>query len=631
MKLKLTILLLAFGLGNQAQINYAASAIPDSLKKNAHAVFRLDESQLKIISPSKFKNRTHQVVTLLDEQAQYRLFHKFYIDKFNKVEDIKITIYNEYGKAVKDYNRKDFTTQAAYSDNDLVTDDKVMYLQTTAPGYPCTVEVSYEVNSSSYIELPNWVLTTPHHSVELNRLTVQVPADIDIRHRTKGMALQPNISNDGTTKQYVWEVRNLKAQSPEVGAFTQYEQFPMIEIAPNQFSYDDYGGKMTTWADFGAWSYALFESAKPFDEHRKPQIMALLQGAITQKEKLARLYQYMQQNMRYVSIQLGIGGFKPFDVSFVDSKKYGDCKALTNYMHNMLQLAGIPSYRALVNAGSSNEPADPLFPASVFNHVILCAVADGDSTWLECTSNTNEPGKLGSFTENRHALLLTDKGGQLVATPKTKPGDNLLDTYTTIQLGNDGAGSTTTRFGMTGGYTQEFLNYIGETKKDDQKRYLMQQLGFVQPDDFEVSFDRKTPKATAILNMAVEKIPSFTAGSKMFLNPRIHQIWGRALPSSDKRTNDFYLGTPFIKTDTTLYILPEGYGPDNLPKNRKASCEYGSFSSQYTWDASKRAVITIARLEVRERVIPANKYAATKSFFDEVLAEFNEKIVVKKQ
>jgi Domain of Unknown Function with PDB structure (DUF3857)/Transglutaminase-like superfamily len=624
------ILLLAISSFAHAQLNYAASAIPDSLKKNAHAVYRVDEAVLKIISPSKYKYQVHHVVTLLDENAEHHLFHTLGFDKFIKVDEVKITVYNQDGASVKSYNRKDFTTRAAYSDNDLLTDNKIMYLQTPAPGYPCTVEMSYEQTFNSYINIPDWYFSSPDQSVELSKYTVQVPSTMDIRYRSKGINLPPVITTNGDSKQYYWEMRNLLAKKAEPRAFTNYAQFPMIELAPNEFSYDDYAGKQTTWADFGAWSHGLFKEAASFDEPRKAQIAALLQGAATQKEKIARLYKYVQQNMRYVSIQLGIGGFRPFAVSFVDNKKYGDCKALANYMHNLLEVAGIPSWPALVNAGRTEEPADPNFPSNVFNHVILCAVPDGDTTWLECTSNTSEVGKLGAFTENRYALLLTEQGGKLVPTPKSKPADNLFAASSTIALADDGTGSSKTKFSLTGEYIQEFLSYIGEEKKDDQKRYLIEYQGFLQPDDFEISFDKQVPLASAELNMNIEKIPSFTAGSKMFLSPRIYKIWSNELPATNKRISDFLLGTPFVKSDTTVYQLPEGYGVDNLPQSKKLSFDYGSFTTTYTWDATKKSLTSTARLEVKERIIPAAKYAAAKKFFDEVLAEFNEKIVVKK-
>ena len=76
--------------------------------------------------------------------------------------------------------------------------------------------------------------------------------------------------------------------------------------------------------------------------------------------------------MRYVNIKLGIGGLKPLPATFVDQKKYGDCKALSNYMNALLKAVGIKSYYAIINAGANEEPATPSFPGDNFDHIILC-------------------------------------------------------------------------------------------------------------------------------------------------------------------------------------------------------------------------------------------------------------------
>jgi hypothetical protein len=630
MKNKLFVLCIFLPVSCMAQFAWPISAIPDSLKKNAFAIYRVNEGELKVVSPSKYYYKEHKVITLLNESAEDHLSHVYLYDKFSKYDDIKITIYNKDGLSIKTFHKKDFTSRAYDDDISIVTDSKIMYLQNAAPGYPCTVEISTEETATSYIELPDWAILSPKEAVELSKYTVIVPADIDIRHRTRGMKLDPVITAEGNNKRYYWELHNLTAKEQEEGSQRNYETFPEIEIGPNKFEYDDYKGDMNSWAAFGKWSYPFYESANPFSEQRKTEITALLAGAATEKEKITRLYTYMQHNLRYVSVQLGIGGFKPFEVDFVDKKKYGDCKALTNYMRNLLKVAGIKSYPALVNAGKRSESADPAFPGSPFNHAILCAITSSDTVWLECTSNTDEVGKLGAFTENRNALLITEEGGKLVPTPKSKASENTFGSTTTITLNEDGSGKTNTSFITTGSYLQDFMYFLGEGKKDEQKKYIVQRLGFVQPDDFEIVYDKKNKFTPTTLSMMVEKIPEFSAGSKHFLSPRIYKIWSHALPAAEKRKNDYQLDIPFIKTDTTIYQLPEGYGIDNLPKPRDLKFEYGSFKTNYTFDAVRKAVISTARLELKQHIIPAAKFMAAKMFFNEVIEEFTEKIVVKR-
>ena len=165
--------------------------------------------------------------------------------------------------------------------------------------------------------------------------------------------------------------------------------------------------------------------------------------------------------------------------------------------------------------------------------------------------------------------------------------------------------------------------------KDEQKNYFINSLGYVQPDKFETSFDKDDHNSKARVDMEIEKIPDFSAGSKMFLNPRIYKIWKNALPKTEKRTQDFYFPFPMVKIDTTTYLLPEGFTVETLPKPRQLNFEFGSFTSGYRFDESHRTIVSTARLLLNEFRIPAAKYAATEKFFNDVMAEFGEKIVIR--
>ena len=274
---------------------------------------------------------------------------------------MEIKVSNQLGGETKKYKKKDFIVTAAYDGISLITDNKVMSLQIAAPGYPCKLDVSYTTDVTSFITLPSWYIQSPGVSVELSRFIVNVPIAIDIRYKVKDINVVPEINTINSKKTYLWEIKNLKAKKGEEGA-GGFAKTPTILLAANQFEYDGHRGEMKDWKGMGIWYNELVKNTNQLSDPYKAEIRKLVQGAGSDREKLKILYENLQKNFRYVSIQLGIGGFKPFPANFVHEKKYGDCKALSNYMEACLSAVNIKSYSAWINAGADRAPVDPNFP-----------------------------------------------------------------------------------------------------------------------------------------------------------------------------------------------------------------------------------------------------------------------------
>jgi hypothetical protein len=300
-------------------------------------------------------------------------------------------------------------------------------------------------------------------------------------------------------------------------------------------------------------------------------------------------------------------------------------------MKAALKAVNINSYVAIINSGYDSEPVDKEFPSDFsFNHVILCVPQPKDSIWLECTSSTAEFSVLSSFTENRNALLVTEKGGALVPTPVSKPGDNTFIATTTINLAADGSGQTATLFRTTGQY-KRYMDYMLNEKKDDQKSFFVNTYGFKQPDEFEYLKKDSTGQFATVLNMLIEKIPEFTAGNKMFLAPRLYKLWETKLPKAEKRKLDFYFQNPYEFTDTTIFKLPAGASVEALPKPAALSGAYATYSTKYWYNETEKAVYSTASLVLKQYKIPAAAYADIKKLFDDILMDGTQRIVVKKE
>jgi hypothetical protein len=613
----------------QAQLTaYDLSSVPETVKKDADIIKRYEDIVLEVADIDKASYTVHKIVTVKNEKGKSALSFAVQTNRTMQLDDASITVYDAFGKQTNRYKKKDMQTVA--TGEGLIEDGFLTGIYVPVSSYPVTVEYKFTIRFKGTLFFPSYQIIRPGEGIERSSFTAKVPKDLGLRFKEKNIKLAPQITEEGDYRLYKWAVNNLAPIANEAGAVSAESRYPSVLLAPNRFSFYGNAGDLTTWQSFGAWIGKLYTGLDELPEDRKAFFRNMVKDAPNDREKVRLIYDYLQKNFRYVSIQLGIGGLKPFSADFTDKKKYGDCKGLSNYMKAALKAVNINSHVAIINAGYDSEPVDREFPSNNFDHVILCVPQPRDSIWLECTSSKADFDILGSFTENRNALLVTDAGGVLVSTPVSTAAGNKLITTSTIDLGNDGSGKTATLFRSSGRY-KSLLDYILNEKKDDQKESIVNNLGFKQPDEFDFNKKDTTGLYTTVLNMAVEKIPEFTAGNKMFLSPRLHKIWDFKLPKAENRKLDYYFQSPFEFSDTTIVKLPAGAAVEALPKPATLSCAYASYSTNYWYNEAEKAVYSAASLVLKQYKIPAADFAGVKKLFDDIQMDAGQRIVVKKE
>lgn len=633
-KILSTLILVHFILSGDSQqvvvASYPAAGISESLKKDANAVYRLDEGILEVISASKYTLKTHQVITVLNEEGARHLQQTVWFDKFNAVDDIEVKLYNSAGNEIQKYKKKDFTVENYFDGISLATDDKMMHLTLAAREYPCTVDVEYVMAVSSYIDLPNWYMNNTASSIEQFKYTVKVPAGMDIRYRTLNMDIKPVIADNPKGKVYTWETKNVAVNKMEAGGYEGSKYLPQVEVSPNVFEYDGHKGEFKNWADFGKWCYSLYEEKTGFSEQRTAEIKAMVNGQPDAQSKIKVLYDYLKKNMRYVSIQFGIGGYKPFTTRFVDDKKYGDCKALTNYMRNLLSVVGIKSYPALINAGYNKAPANPEFPENIFNHVILCVPQAKDSIWLECTSNNSDAGFLGSFTENKNALLLTENGGVIVPTPRSNFNQNLLETVNDIFINEEGGAEVKSRINSSGSF-YELLDAVTKTEGARQNELFVNYLHYKEPDELKLTEENESNGHRLSLHFVYAKLFDFKAGSKFFFPKSISTLSNDKLATQETRKTEYLFQYPYKKVDTTIFHLPTTFKVDDLPKEKELAGDCISYSRQVNYEQASNTIKIVSTLILNNNIIKADEYKDICRLLNLVEKEETNKLVLKKE
>jgi len=610
---------------------YAAAGIPDSLKENANSVVRYSMEYDIVNGPGNMTGKIHKIVTILNEKGDREaILALFYNRKYDSYSDISMKVYDEKGTLIKKYHRSDMQDYSSTHGADLVTDGRVLAVQHSVAAYPETIEIEYEEDSKSFLDIGEWRIQENQQSVQNAFYHITIDENAGFRCLNKNTSIKPVVTTSGGKSDYSWQVNNLKAIKLEEGA-ESWRVLPKLCFALKNFSFFGIPGDFSSWKSFGNWLRVLDADVSSLTPEREAEIRKMTDTIKGDKAKANFLYNYMQQNMRYVSVQLGIGGYKPFAATFVDQKKYGDCKALANYMSALLKAVNITSYCAVINAEANKEPADPNFPYNSFNHEILCIPFKGDTTWLECTSTTMPFGKLGSFTENRRALLITEDGGKLVNTPRSAMQDNLFNGDVLLTINEDGSAKAKVKIVATGGYREEYID-ISSQKVDEQKEYYLNRFKIKQPSlfDLHTSPDTDNPKMLKF-DLEYDKFADIMAGEKQFYKPRVFDLMTFTIPVEEHRKSDYYFEHPLQKTCVTTIALPTGFEIETLPVNQSLKFTYGNFEVNYVYDQAKNQVVSMAKFNISNHVIPAAKYTELQVFLDAVYKAQNKKLVIRRK
>jgi hypothetical protein len=613
------------------KVLYTAGGIPDSLKEDANSVVRYAMEDITVDGPGDITIKRRKIITVLNEKANDEATVVLqYSKKYNSIGSFEMRIYNAEGNVIKKYHKTDMYERSAVSNSTILSDERLLVVGHSIASYPTTIEIIYDTRFKSATDIGDWYIQDDEQSVQNSYCHLTINNNAGFKYQNKYITAKPVKTTDGNNDIYSWHVANLKAIKIERGA-KSWRILPRVYFNASKFIFYSTEGDFSSWQSFGKWIKSLNADVCTLSPQRVAEIQKMTADIKTDKEKVKFLYEYMQQNMRYVSIQLGIGGMKPFAATFVDDKKYGDCKALSNYMYALLQAVNIPANYAIINAGANAEPAEPGFPRNAFNHVILCVPLKGDTTWLECTSNTQQFGKLGSFTENRRALLITGDGGVLVNTPKSVAEDNQLNGEVHIKLDAEGGAKAQVKLVTTGEYRDDYLG-VAYLKADDQKEAVIKLLKIKQPRalSFNPVSDKNGVKEVA-LDIDYDRFCDVMAGNKQFYRPRVFDIWGVTLPAIEKRKTDFYFKQPMIENCVTTIELPDGFEIESLPVNQSFKFTYGSFDVKYVYDAAKNQVVSTSNFNLTNHVIPSAKYTELQQYMENIAKAQNKKLVIRKK
>ncbi|UIR56681.1 DUF3857 domain-containing transglutaminase family protein [Sphingobacterium sp. SRCM116780] len=563
-----------------AQTNYAVENIPSKLKTRAAATIREEKLSLEILPNNQVVEILNKAITVYNKNGDIYANLPIYYNKNTSIKELKGTVYNEFGLATRKITAKDFNDKSAVDNGTLYADVRVKFYTPQQTEYPYTIEYKYEIRHKQNLALPVWDPSYNENvSVEKSSFELITPKQTQVR--INSLNYNNTIEKTETDKGIIqtWKVENLAAQRLESYSPNPLKYAPRVQVVPEKFVYYDKEGSFKDWKEFGLWmNTSLLSGKQNLSPSVKTEVINLTKNVTSPKEKAKLIYEYMQNKTRYISVQIGIGGLEPFPASEVDRLGYGDCKALANYMQNLLSFADIPSYYCIVEAGSMKRDINATF-ANVLdgNHIILCLPFANDTTWLECTSQTLPFGFLDDFTDDRLVLACTPDGGKILKTPKYTVEDNNQIREAHLKLDDNGnlTGNVSTTFSGTT-YSNHYDVILASTP---EKPKLLANYYNIDNINFDKIQYTENKSAKPSINEKIDvfiKNYAVKSDGKIIIHPNIFNIRS-TLSAIKNRQKEVYINRAFTEIDRIIIDLPQSIKLTIPIEKQVFSCIMGKY------------------------------------------------------
>ncbi|MES1211264.1 MAG: transglutaminase domain-containing protein, partial [Acidobacteriota bacterium] len=240
------------------------------------------------------------------------------------------------------------------------------------------------------------------------------------------------------------------------------------------------------WNGVGVWYDRLVANVPRNAAPVRDKARELTAGLQTRREKLEALLAFARRQVRYVAVEVGIGGYRPHTPQEVLERRWGDCKDKAFLLVDLLREAGIEAWPALIRLDQDGR-VDREFPSPQFNHVITAVRAEGlgltdrdpvadGYLFVDPTQEVGALSWLSPGTQDQDALIVRDGKGELVRTP-TLPAAETRQASVTVRLTSAGEMTGEARLEVTGSVGEAYLNLHRTGRPEEIERAVLRTFG----------------------------------------------------------------------------------------------------------------------------------------------------------
>jgi hypothetical protein len=532
--------------------------------------------------------------------------------------------------------------------SELINDtrDKILQIPAADPGN--VIGYEYVEEEQPYVLQDTWYFQAgiPVHEAHY---TLQLPAGWEYRTTfLNAVELRPTQSGN----QWQWSISDVKALKAE-------EQMPPWSGVAGQMivSYFPAGGSVpgknfSDWRQMGSWYSQLTQGRVDPNAETTHKVAELTATATTPLDKMRAIAKFLQSDVRYVAIELGIGGWQPHPAQEVLAHGYGDCKDKATLMRSMLQEIGIESYHVVINTHRGSVTPDVPAHLGAFNHAIVAiklpaGLGDpslhatmqhpklGTLLFFDPTNEITPFGQIGGYLQANYGLLVGPEGGELVQLPK-QPGEmNSIRRTGKLQLTAEGTLTGDFEEIRVGDRAAEQRAALRSVTNDAERikpieALLSQSLSTFQITKASVANFHETSLPFQYRYSIVAAYYAKKAGDLVLVRPRIVGNKASAiLETKEPRKLPVEFPGPSLDTDSFEITLPPGYEVDELPPPVNVDYTFAAYHSKT--EAIGRVLRYSRTMEIKELSVPISKMEELKNLYRVIAADERDTAALKSE